>query len=157
MTKDLEKTIAELGPGYGELVRRLRAAYEVERPAGKRRPIAVLPLAGALLAASLALVLFLPVFHVSGNVPGVSSSMARASSSNPYRLAVTSAISSIIATQNPDGSWANDYLTRQNAAALRAADSAGVPYKKALRYLKSKGLSPITPEELSSRILLANG
>lgn len=148
MTKDLEMTIAELGPGYGELVRRLRAAYDVGRPARKRRrSLVFLPVAGALLAASLALVLFLPIF----------SAVERAPSSSPYRLALTSAISSIIATQKPDGSWANDFLTRQNAAALRAADSTGVPYKKALRYLRSKGLDPISEEELSSRMTLANG
>ena len=53
-------------------------------------------------------------------------------------------ISEMIATQNPDGSWKNDFLTRRNAAALRVCDdpAARIAYKKALRYLNFKGLLP---------------
>ena len=48
----------------------------------------------------------------------------------------------MIATQNPDGSWKNDFLTRRNAATLKlcsdpAAQSA---YKKAARNLRLRGI-----------------
>ena len=53
-------------------------------------------------------------------------------------------ISEMIATQNPDGSWKNDFLTRRNAAALRVCGdpAARIAYKKAVRYLSFKGLLP---------------
>ena len=48
----------------------------------------------------------------------------------------------MIATQNPDGSWKNDFLTRRNAAALRGSSNpaAQVAYKKAMRNLRSRGV-----------------
>ena len=53
-------------------------------------------------------------------------------------------VSEMIATQNPDGSWKNDFLTRRNAAALRVCGdpAARIAYKKAARYLSFKGLLP---------------
>ena len=48
----------------------------------------------------------------------------------------------MIATQNPDGSWKNDFLTRRNAAALRASSdpAAQIAYKKAMRNLRTRGI-----------------
>ena len=46
----------------------------------------------------------------------------------------------IIRTQRPDGSWGNDFLTVQNALALERHGETGVPYRRAKRYLRSKGL-----------------
>ena len=51
-------------------------------------------------------------------------------------------ISEMIATQNPDGSWKNDFLTRRNAAALKSCDDpvAQIAYKKAARNLRLRGI-----------------
>ena len=48
----------------------------------------------------------------------------------------------MIATQNPDGSWKNDFLTRRNAAALRICSdpAAQIAYKKAVRNLRLRGI-----------------
>ena len=48
----------------------------------------------------------------------------------------------MIASQNPDGSWANDFLTRRNAEVLRTSDDpeARVAYKKAMRNLRFRGM-----------------
>ncbi|MBQ6137808.1 MAG: hypothetical protein IJI73_10615, partial [Kiritimatiellae bacterium] len=59
----------------------------------------------------------------------------------------------ILASQRADGSWTNDFITRQNAAALRRGESAAakVAYRRAVRYLRSRGLSPLSDEELRDR------
>ena len=51
-------------------------------------------------------------------------------------------VAEMIATQNPDGSWKNDFLTRRNAAALKVCGdpAAQVAYKKAMRNLRSRGV-----------------
>jgi len=48
----------------------------------------------------------------------------------------------MIASQNADGSWQNDFLTRRNAAVLAKCDGmeARVAYKKAMRNLRAKGI-----------------
>ena len=48
----------------------------------------------------------------------------------------------MIATQNPDGSWQNDFLTRRNAAALKVCGdpAAQIAYKKAMRNLRARGV-----------------
>ena len=66
-----------------------------------------------------------------------SPSAAPAYGAREYRMSVDE----MLATQNPDGSWQNDFLTRRNAAALRGIPAARVSYKKAVRYLNAKGLS----------------
>ncbi len=65
----------------------------------------------------------------------------------------TAAQATLIATQRADGSWENDYLTRQNAAALREAQTAEsrLAYRRAVRYLRSKGLEPLSQLELRLR------
>ena len=51
-------------------------------------------------------------------------------------------VAEMIATQNPDGSWKNDFLTRRNAAALKSCGdpAAQIAYKKAARNLRLRGV-----------------
>lgn len=65
---------------------------------------------------------------------------------NEYALAAVrsdDAVRQIVRTQNPDGSWQNDFLTRQNAAALMgvADEEAKVAFKKAMRNLRVRGVA----------------
>ena len=48
------------------------------------------------------------------------------------------AVQEMIRTQRPDGGWANDFLTRQNAAALRLCpgEKAQIAYRRAVRNLR---------------------
>lgn len=145
MTRDLEETLAELGPGYREVVERLRGC-EAVRPAQRRfAPAAYL--AAASVAAAL-----LGVVCVFAARPGRTQSEATRAYTAAYGRGEAE-IAAILASQRADGSWANDFLTRQNAAALRRAEGEGaaVAYKRAARYLKSKGLKPLTDEELDLR------
>ena len=124
MNADLEKSLEELGPGYGEVVARLKNARELEVG---RRPI-VRPLS-YLAAASLLLVLALSaVFRPASPAP------AERSLPREYRMTVDE----MIASQNPDGSWQNDFLTRRNAEALRTRtdEASRIAYKKAMRNLR---------------------
>ena len=52
------------------------------------------------------------------------------------------AVKEMIRTQNPDGSWKNDFLTRRNAEALSHSTDpeARVARKKAMRNLRARGL-----------------
>lgn len=142
MTKDLEDTLLELGPGYPELVARMKKAcgdpFRVRRKFPFCR-VAVSSLAAASVAVAVS------VAFMSGE-----KRPRNVDPSNPYMLAFSSSAESVARAQRPDGSWGSDYLTRQNAAALRAADPASVQYKKAVRYLRSRGLSPMSAEEFSS-------
>jgi len=154
MTKDLEETLNELGPGYGPLVERLRAPFAepAAKPghaAGFRRPAY---LAAAALAAVLA---FAAVMRPSASRPSASSAYPRC-----YTVALdadSAAIDELLATQRPDGGWASDFLTCQNAAALRGVPGAELAYRRAVRYLKAKGLSPLSADELKTRRLRATG
>lgn len=145
MTKDLEETLAELGPGYREVVDRLRSC---QAPAQMPRRFAPMPyLAAASVAAALA-----GIACVYALRPADGESAARRAYTAAY-VRDDAALESIVESQLADGSWANDFLTRQNAAALRCAAGrrAAIAYKKAARYLKSKGLKPLTEEELALR------
>ncbi|MCR5413947.1 MAG: hypothetical protein K6F50_04385 [Kiritimatiellae bacterium] len=162
MNADLENTLAEMGDGYREVVDRLRRPFE-EGAASGSGGSKVLPSIGwrrpALAAAALAAACFFAVHIVGrGNAPEGERASAQAPEAEPpvstYKLALShtpAAIDEIIRTQGPDGSWANDFLTRQNAAALRGVAGAAVPYRRALRYLRMRGLSPLTDAELRSR------
>ena len=154
MSKDLEETLAELGPEYRTVVDRLRAAYPEVEPAALRRrhavrrPIfkAVASAAGLLAAASVALALYFSAPHARP--------VAEGAFAGDYSLAYSGDVESLLRTQRADGSWANDFLTRQNAAALRSAKGlagAEVAYRRAVRYLRAKGLSPISDVELHDR------
>lgn len=155
MNGDLESTLNELGPEYRDVVARLRSAREVE-PSGTRA--FSLPRtewwrrAGYLAAASLAVALGLSIFmQDAANAPREPYAGAKV-----YTIAYApteEALETIVASQRADGSWANDFITRQNAAALRASDDARmkIAYRRAVRYLRSKGLSPLTDDELKVR------
>ena len=147
MTKDLDETLQELGPAYRAVVGRLCEAYAPSsaptapasscgRPVLRRIGFAGPCLAAASLLAALALgVVFRPAAR----------SVRTPTAANEYALAQSrseAAVAEMIRTQNPDGSWKTDYLTRQNAAALRlcASGEAQLAYKKAMRNLRVRGL-----------------
>ncbi len=160
MNKDLEATLAELDLDSRQLVARLHAAREVapSRPlltrsllwrgrfrAGRHLDVLV----AALFVAALAFTAlwFRPT-------------QTNLTSANIYTLAyqpTAAAQAAIIASQQADGSWANDFLTRQNAAALRdvQTESARLAYRRAVRYLRTKNLAPLTREEWNRHHLLA--
>ncbi len=79
-----------------------------------------------------------------------------AASASPYVLAYggEGSVDELVRTQRADGSWENDFLTRQNAAALRGSERASVAYRKAVRYLRSRGLAPLPDDEFRARALL---
>ena len=155
MNGDLESTLNELGPEYRDVVARLRSAHDIE-PSGTRA--FSLPRterwrrAGYLVAASLAVALGLSIFmQDAANAPREPYAGAKV-----YTVAYApteEALEVIVASQRADGSWTNDFITRQNAAALRASDDARmkIAYRRAVRYLRSKGLSPLTDDELKVR------
>ena len=167
MNGDLENTLNELGPEYRDIVARLRSAREVEPSArvGACAPAALVLAPGAwcrartifqrvgyLVAASLAVALGISIFmQDAANAPREPYAGARV-----YTVAYApteEALEIIVASQRADGSWSNDFITRQNAAALRASDDARmkIAYRRAVRYLRSKGLSPLTDDELKVR------
>ena len=156
MNADLEKTLDELGTDYRSVVDRLRAGRTVEPSAVRSRTLRPFePIrpswtgrAVALVAASLFVAIVLSIFCGRPDGPSAGDSV--------YTVAYApteEALTAIVASQRADGSWANDYLTRQNAAALKAAlePAARVAYRKAVRYLRTRGLAPLTQEELRGR------
>ena len=158
MNGDLERTLDELGPEYRAVAARLKSAREVE-PSAKLCTSPALPGAGTffrrfgyLVAASLAVALGLSIFmQDAANVPREPYAGVKV-----YTVAYApteEALEVIVASQRADGSWSNDFITRQNAAALRASDDARmkIAYRRAVRYLRSKGLSPLTDDELKVR------
>ncbi len=154
MNADLERTIAELGPEYRDVVARLRSAKEIEprRTADSRQPTAgvFLRRVGYLVAASLfAAIAFSILFQETPQAKSFPNK-------NIYTVAYApteEALEVIVASQRADGSWSNDFLTRQNAAALRASheERMRIAYRRAVRYLRTKGLAPLTDEELRKR------
>ena len=164
MNADLENTLDELGPAYRDVVARLKVARDVEprtkhQGRGLESTSPALPGAGTLLwrvgylaAASVVVALGLSVFmRGAANAP-----RAQFPSPTAYTAAYVStdeALEAIVTTQRADGSWKNDFLTQQNAAALRASPDARmrVAYRRAVRYLRSKGLAPLTDAELKAR------
>ena len=156
MNRDLEETLNELGPDYRAVVARLKQAKGGEdfrrktrdvrghktkdgRRGGRPRVFRLSSnvLRPTLAAASLLALIGLTVVHLSqpqtSNLKPQTSSCPR-----EYRASVDE----MIATQNPDGSWQNDFLTRRNAAALKVCGdpAARIAYKKAVRNLRSRGM-----------------
>ncbi len=88
-----------------------------------------------MIAASLLVILGLGVFFQPSHPLTFSPSHLPP---HEYRASVDE----MIATQNPDGSWKNDFLTRRNAEALRfcGTPAARIAYKKAVRNLRAKGV-----------------
>ena len=147
MNADLDETLNEMGPEYRALVARLRAAQgageDFRRKTGDgRRGFAskALGLRSYLTAASILVLLGLGVVF-TGREDLRRETQDGGYGPREYRASV----SEMIATQNPDGSWTSDFLTRRNAARLRSCGdpSARIAYKKAVRYLNSKGLLPL--------------
>ena len=140
MNADLEKTLDEMGPEYRAVVARLRRAETASpREATPSRGGSVpLPRGrGWLAAASLLVLVGLGVFFLGRKDIGHESKDV-SFAPREYRASV----GEMIATQRPDGSWANDFLTRRNAAALKACGdpAARIAYKKALRNLRTRGV-----------------
>ena len=137
MNRDLEETLNELGPDYRAVVARLRAGREAasgSRSSGDSRSSRR---AAYLVAASLLVLIGLTVVHLSQSP---TSNLKPQTSSCPREYRAT--VAEMIATQNPDGSWQNDFLTRRNAAALKDSDNlaAQIAYKKAMRNLRARGV-----------------
>ena len=147
MNRDLEDQLNEMGPAYRAVVARLRAGGEAEdfrrKTLGGRRGFMskVFCLKSYLTAATLLVLVGFGVFFLGRKDLGHETKDV-SFAPREYRASVAE----MIATQNPDGSWTNDFLTRRNAAKLKASDdpAARIAYKKAARYLTAKGLAPLT-------------
>ena len=165
MSADLEETLNELGDDYRKLVIRLRSLPEVDCRHIKRRGINPLFGCASVKMAAASFVLICAVFSVfflrpfSSEFESPKHQCSIQKTSNPYVRSLCildgTVLSEILKTQNSDGSWENDYLTRQNAAALRLAGEQGVAYRKAMRYLRRKGLLPLSDKEFAERQSLA--
>lgn len=139
MNSDLARQLEEMGAEYSAVVGRLKRAREVEprmMHVVMSRPSPALK-AGYLVAASLAALVVCLVTMTAGR------SAPRGAAE--YRLAdqgTQEAIREIIRTQNADGCWKSDFLTKRNAEALRLAQGgeARIAYKKACRAMRLKGI-----------------
>jgi len=143
MNADLKAELEE-NPELQSVVDRLRAAATVEptreladaarRTVNRRRSAAWLLAASLLLTLGLSVVFLDSQSSTSNLQPSTSPSYG----AREYRLTTDE----MIASQNADGSWQNDFLTRRNAEALRLCDTpaARVAYKKAVRNLRSRGI-----------------
>ena len=155
MTQDLEQTLQELGEGYRPVVDRLLAAYRptsraaelsvqpVDRPSGRTASAVAW---GVALLAAASLVAFLGfglVFRSSSPAERVYT-VRVSDAAHEYQLAVVRddrAVQEMIRTQRADGGWGSEFLTRQNAAALRQckSDDAQLAYRRAMRNLRIRG------------------
>ena len=138
MNRDLEEQLDEMGPEYRAVALRLRVAREAAQ--GIKSPVFRLRskvLRSVLVAASLLVFAGLGVVFLGRKDFRHETKDVRFAPGE-YRASV----SEMIATQNPDGSWKNDFLTRRNAAALKVCGdpAAQVAYKKAMRNLRSRGV-----------------
>ena len=156
MTQDLEETLQELGDGYRPVVDRLLAAYrlpdagpeasaEAERRPMKRKASAVAW--GVAMLAAASLVAFLGFGLVFRSEPPASRvyTVRASDAAHEYMLAIVrddNAVQEMIRTQRADGGWGSDFLTRQNAAALRLCkgEDARIAYRRAMRNLRIRGV-----------------
>jgi len=144
MTEDLKDTLAGLDAGCRAAAERLIAAREI--PAS-RRVLSPGFRGEWLVAASLAAALGIAVLYAARPSADHVSYPAAAPAvcpGNEYLLAQTGgddAIREIIRTQGADGGWKTEFLTKRNAAALEGCGrrEARVAYRKAMRYLRSRG------------------
>ena len=137
MNRDLEEQLSEMGPEYRAVVARLRAARGAEdssRPVFSLRSKALRPI---LAAASLLVLVGFGVSFLGRQDLGLETEDTRFAP-REYRASVDE----MIATQNPDGSWQNDFLTRRNAETLKLCGdpAAQVAYRKAVRNLRVRGV-----------------
>ena len=146
MSRDLEKQLNEMGPEYRAVALRLCAAREVEslcqssgsRQSSRSSGTSTALKSAYLVAASLLVVLGLSAIFIQSNNRTIEQSSNPQFGPREYRASV----SEMIATQNPDGSWQNDFLTRRNAEALKLCGdpAAQVAYRKAVRNLRVRGV-----------------
>ena len=149
MTRDLEETLEELGEGYRPVVDRLLAAYRPSEPSedysSGRQPSIRMAGWGVAMLSAAALLVFLGFGLVfRGAAPAKVYTVRASDAAHEYQLAVIRddrAVQEMIRTQRPDGGWGNDFLTRQNAAALRLCpdENAKIAYRKAMRNLRLRG------------------
>ena len=148
MSRDLEEQLDELGPAYRAVVARLRAAEAEPRisrlPQVSWSSPRLFRLVSCLTAASLLAALALGI-HCLRTEDAECGTPSAGFGAREYLLADrggAAAIRELVATQNPDGSWQNAFLTRRNAEALRRcpASAAQIAYKKAMRNLRVRGL-----------------
>ena len=143
MNKDLEEQLDEMGPEYRKVVALLKNAREADfghktLDMGRRSFMSkVFRLKSYLTAASLLVLVGIGVVFLGRQDVRRETKDAK-SAPREYRASVAE----MIATQNPDGSWKNDFLTRRNAAALKVCGdpAAQVAYKKAVRNLRLRGI-----------------
>lgn len=137
MNRDLEETLNELGPDYRAVVARLRAGREAASGSRSSSDSRSSGRAAYLVAASLLVLIGLTVVHLFQSQT-TNHKPQTPSCPREYRATVAE----MIATQNPDGSWQNDFLTRRNAAALKVCGdpAARIAYKKAMRNLRARGV-----------------
>ena len=171
MSRDLEEQLDELGPAYRDVVARLRAAREAEPGEGGNRRIVEssnrricgvrsrrLSFVGRrlsyLVAASLAVVIGFAVVLLSFDHSTIRRfddsstplyTVRVTDAERAYALAVLrddKAVQELIRTQNPDGSWKTDDLTRRNAELLKTcrSEAAQAAYRKAMDNLRARGL-----------------
>ena len=152
MSADLDKTLRELGGEYISVVAKLKTLREVE-PGGRAHAPKrkwLVPI-GSAIAASLTIAVISAVLFKRPEVTQIPSTQSSANSQIPYMLAFSASDKNVLEeikrTQNPDGSWMNDSLTRQNTAVLKKFDEKSLAYRKAARYLRFKGISPLTENE----------
>ncbi len=169
MSADLDKTLGELGSEYAGVVARLKSSCEIEpRPRKSAMSGRKLfwPYAAALAAAVVLAVMLSGVWrrddvHQDGRAelpaepPARTAPLQTARIHSEYSLAFNAnekdILNELVDTQNPDGSWGNDFLTRQNATALKKINQTSVAFRKAMRYLRSKGLRPLDDREFFDR------
>ena len=145
MNRDLDEQLNEMGPEYRAVVARLRASggaedFRCETSDAWRWGFMSKSfcLKSCLTAASLLVLVGLSVLFLRTSDARRETRAAGAACPREYAMTVDE----MIATQNADGSWKNDFLTRRNAAALKVCGSpaAQVAYKKALRNLRVRGI-----------------
>ena len=161
MNRDLDEQLDEMGPDYRAVVGRLVGACRPVDEGSLRKPsigkfgCLASRSAVCLVAASLLALLGVAVCFLNGKPAAEKVYTVRVSDARlAYTLAYATSeesVKALIGSQNADGSWSNDFQTRQNAAALRGRPEAAVAYKKAVRYLRSKGLEPLSDVELRQR------
>ena len=143
MSSDLEEQLDEMGPEYRKVVARLKNAREADfrretLDMGRRGLMPeVFRLKSYLTAASLLVFVGIGVVFL-----GRKDVRPEAQDSGFGPREYRASVAEMIATQNPDGSWQNDFLTRRNAAALKVCGdpAARIAYKKAVRNLRSRGM-----------------
>ena len=146
MNEDLERQLSEMGPEYRAVARRVVDAFAA--PPRKARTALWTPRLSAGLAAAAAVALALGIGAMfRGESPSKTYTVRVTDAGAEYLLAHMrgdEAVKEMIRTQRPDGGWGSDFLTRQNAAALRRCESpeAQVAYRKAARNLRVRGIAP---------------